>query len=78
MIEILRPALFDDLESVLVGAEKQALAEPAGRVSVRELQGLGAQPADGDDRYQAVREDAADGSVRLEVFELGHWLQLDR
>ena len=45
---------------------------PCRRRLVGQLERLGAEPLHADDRDEAVRQDAADGGVGLEVFEPAH------
>ena len=54
----------------LVVPIKQHVAGAPHGVLVGQLERLGAEPLDIDDRHEAIGEDAADGCVRLEVFEL--------
>ena len=70
-VEAPGPALLDDLEARLVVAVEQLVGDLAGGRLVGQLERLGAEPLHADDRDEAVRQDAADGGVGLEVFE-GH------
>ena len=69
-----RPSL-DDGEARLVVAVEELIRDPATGVLVGELQGLGAEPLDIDDRHGCVGQDAANGGVGSQVFELGHALR---
>ena len=71
-VEAPGPALLDDLEARLVVAVEQLVRDLAGGGLVGQLERLGAEPLHADDRDEAVREDAADGGVGREIFELGH------
>ena len=63
-----RPCL-DDLEARLVVAVEELVRDAARWVLVGQLERLGAEPLDADDRDEPVGEDAADGGVGREVFE---------
>ena len=69
-VEAPGPALLDDLEPRLVVAVEQLVGDLAGRRLVGQLQRLGTEPLDADHGDQRIGQDAADGSVGLEVFEL--------
>ncbi len=69
-VETPGPALLDDLQAGLVVAVEQLVGDLAGRGLVGQLQGLGAEPLDADHGDQGIGEDAADGGVGLELFEL--------
>ena len=65
-------ALLDHVKARFVVAIQQLVGDPARRVLVGQLQCLGAKPLHTDDGDEALREDAAHGSVRVEVFECAH------
>ena len=71
-VEAPRAAVLDDLEARLVVAVEQLVGDPAGWRLVGQLERLGAEPLDADDRDDLLRQDAADGGVGLEVFEASH------
>ena len=77
-VEAPGPALLDDLEARLVVAVEQLVRHLAGRRLVGQLERLGAEPLDADDRDQGIGQDAAHGGVGLEFFELAHPDRLQR
>ena len=69
-VEAPGPALLHQLQTGLVVAVEQLVGDLAVRGLVGQLQGLGAEPLDADHRHQGIGDDAADGGVGLELFEL--------
>ena len=69
-VEAPRPAGFGDFEPLLVVAVQQLVGDLAGGRLVGQLQRLGAEPLHADHRNDAVRQDAAQRGVGLQVFEL--------
>jgi hypothetical protein len=65
-------ALLDDLDARLVVAVEQLVGHSTGGGLVGELERLRTEPVGADDGHQAVGQDASDGRVRLEMFELTH------
>jgi hypothetical protein len=57
---------------VQVGGEFELVRYATCRVLIGELQSLRAEPVDGDNGDQAVRQDPANHAVGLNVFECGH------
>jgi hypothetical protein len=71
-VEAPRPALLDDFEPGLVVPVDQLVGHLAGGRFVGQLERLGAKPLHADDGDEAVRQEATDGGVRPEIFELDH------
>ena len=71
-VEAPRPALLDQFESRFVVAIEQLVRHLARGRLVGEFERLGAEPLDADDRHEGVGQDAPDGGVGLNVFELDH------
>ena len=80
-VETPGPALLQQLQAGLVVTVEQLVGDLAGRGLVGQLQGLGTEPLDTDHRHQGIGDDAANGGVGLELFELhgreGRGLVLD-
>ncbi len=64
--------LLDHVEPGLVVAVEELVRDLPGRVLVGEFQGFRSEPLDVHDCDEAVGQNAANGCVRLEVFESGH------
>ena len=71
-VEAPGPALLDDFDARLVVAIEQFVRHLAGRRLVGEFERLGAEPLHADHRDQGIRQDAAQRSVGLKLFELAH------
>src|SRR5262249_42183118 len=71
-IEAPRAALLHQVKPGLIVAIEQLVCHLAGGRLVGDLQCLGAEPLDADDRDEGVGEDATDGGVGLESFKLHH------
>jgi hypothetical protein len=69
-IEAPGTALFNQLQTGLIVAVEQLASDLAGWGLVVQLQRLRAEPLDADDGHQGIGEDAADGRIGLELFEL--------
>src|SRR5438105_4900719 len=63
-------AVLDHFEPGFVVAVQQLIGNFAIWCLVGKLERLRPEPLNVDDRYQRVRQDPADGGVRLKVFEL--------
>lgn len=71
-IEAPRPSLLDEFEARFVVAVEKDVRHLPRRIFVGELECLRAKPLDVNDRYRTVRQDSAQGGVRLELFECCH------
>ena len=71
-VEAPRPALLDHLNPRLVVAIEQLVCHLALGRLVGEFQGGGAIPLNIDDGHQAIWQDAPNGGVGFQVFEMSH------
>ena len=68
-----RPPFFlDDLQIGLAVAIQQFVADPAVRVLVGQLDGVGSEPLHADNGNEARRQDAANRAVRFDILEARH------
>ena len=65
----------DDIEAGLVVAIQELVGNSARGVLVGQLERLGPEPLDVHNGHQGIRQDAAQRSVGLKVFELAHRLE---
>ena len=77
-VEAPRPPDLDHFDAWLVVAVEQLVGDFAVRGLIVQLEGFGAEPLRAHHRDQRVRQNAADGRVRQELFELGHCSPLFR
>ena len=59
-VEAPGPARLDDLEAVLIVPVEELVRDLAGCCLVGQLEGVGAEPLNGYDRDEPVRENASD------------------
>jgi hypothetical protein len=71
-VEAPRAALLGHLEPRLIMAVKELVCHSPARILVGQLQSFGTKPRDADDGHEPIGQNATDGCVRCEVFELAH------
>ena len=66
------PSGLGYFESWLVVPVEKLIGNSAGRVLISKFQCLRTKPLNADDCDETIRQNSADGSIRLEVFEPRH------